>query len=129
MMTKVYLCARYGRREEMQVLAARMRAMGLVVTARWVEGNNADADAAQMDWDDLRAADMLFTFTERQDDPAWNPSWGRGGRHVEFGMAVERRMRIVIVGPVENVFHNLPGLARFSDVEAALDYVVGLPVH
>lgn len=32
----------------------------------------------------------------------------RGGRHVEFGMALALGKRVIVVGPRENVFHLLP---------------------
>jgi hypothetical protein len=31
--------------------------------------------------------------------------WARGGRHVEFGIALGQHMNIVIIGPRENIFH------------------------
>ena len=48
----------------------------------------------------------------------------RGGRHVEFGLAVADEKRIILVGPRENVFHFLPVVENFRDW-AALRKLLG----
>jgi len=45
----------------------------------------------------------VITFTETP-----RSSNSRGGRHVEFGIALGMRKRAVVIGPRENVFHCLP---------------------
>lgn len=138
-MTRFYLAARYGRREELVDYAADLVQRGHAVTSRWLAGGHqAEAlDAggagdpgrwpldeavrfAQEDIDDLLRADAVVSFTE---EPRATSS--RGGRHVEFGMALERRLSgedrlLVIVGPRENVFHCLPEVEVFPDWPAFL---------
>lgn len=43
----------------------------------------------------------------------------RGGRHVEFGMALARRQLTIVVGPVENVFHTMAAF-RFDTFDECL---------
>lgn len=132
---RVYIAARYSRHEEMRGYADELEAAGVRVTARWINGDHKAFDDdpgpralefAQDDIDDLLAADTFVTFTEPPHSDA-----SRGGRHVEFGIAlgmrwwgpVHRRFRIVVVGHRENVFHWLPEVefyATWGEAKAAL---------
>lgn len=110
---KVYLAARYSRREELCGYRDKLSAAGYEVTSRWLNGDHqvddkglsAEADPtdrerfAREDYEDVVAADTLIAFTEAQ-----RSSNSRGGRHVELGIALGRGMRVYIVGPRENVF-------------------------
>jgi hypothetical protein len=51
---------------------------------------------------DLAQSDCLIAFTER---PPSGP--GRGGRHVELGIALANGLRTMVVGWQENLFHTL----------------------
>lgn len=112
---KIYLASRYSRFEEMQACRDDLIAAGHTVTARWVEGEHQAADAdlttalagkfAHEDCVDLAEADCVINFTE---PPRTGPT--RGGRHVEFGMALVMGKRVVVVGHRENVFHALPAV-------------------
>ncbi len=118
-MIKVYLASRYSRHEEMQGVRDILRAFGIEVTSRWIDCHpdvvgdfgssftprdlNSKPDECallgQHDIDDLRAADTVISFT--------SGDGGKGGRHVEFGMAHALGKRLIVVGPRENVFHTL----------------------
>ena len=126
--TKVYLAARYSRIGEVNNYADKLREAGYEVTSRWLlgihqlhEGAEAvDVPApsvpiesrpfAQDDLDDVRRSHVVISFTER---PHVNGG-SRGGRHVEFGMALAWGKRLLIVGPRENVFHTLPQVQQFN---------------
>jgi len=54
------------------------------------------------DGDDVAAAQLLIAFTE-----APRSVRSRGGRHVEYGIALALRKPVWLVGPRENVFHAL----------------------
>src|SRR4029079_13196343 len=99
---------------------------GHEVTSRWIEGGRGDDPelvAAIEDVGDLERADCLVTFTER---PERNVAWAaRGGRHVEFGIALATGKRLCIVGPRENIFHHLLAVEAFATVA---DLVAGLKV-
>ncbi len=131
---RIYLAGRYTRREELCGYRAELQAMGHTVQARWLDGKHqisnegkpigdhgealidgADegqtqiANAAlrakfvQDDWEDVSGAEVVISFTE---PPRSNAS--RGGRHVEFGIALCRTQRIIVIGYRENLFHWLP---------------------
>ena len=118
---KIYLAARYGRRIEMLGIAQCLTRAGHQVTSRWIDGCHEAADGdtdrwqefAQDDLDDILRADTVVSFTERQAFP-------HGSRHVEFGMAYAW-CKMVIIGPLENPFHALPGVLRFDTLAEFLD--------
>ena len=134
---RVYLAARYGRLEELQGYRDELVSAGHEVVARWVNGNhrwsseqqweeaqlgNPTTDSVSFAWDDvddINTADTVISFTELP-----NSGYSRGGRHVEFGYALGMNhaalltlgvlKRMVIIGPRENVFHNLPGIEVYG---------------
>jgi hypothetical protein len=117
---KVYLAARYSRREELRRYAEAIESAGGMVTAGWLYSDNELADlaadpaataaSARRDLADVLRADLCISFTEepRSSRP------GRGGRHVEFGAALAQGLRLAVVGPEEHLFHGLPEVARFE---------------
>lgn len=128
----IYLAARYSRLREMQECRKDLENLGHKVTSRWIDGNHQIDDAglsasaneaerirfAEEDRDDLMAADCVISFTEQP-----RSSNTRGGRHVEFGIALALMKRVVVVGHRENVFHCLPVVEffqRWSQVIATL---------
>jgi hypothetical protein len=120
----IYLAARYSRREELCRYRESLRSLGYRVTSRWLDGGHelderglsTEAGAverarfAREDYLDVSCADILISFTEMP-----RSGNGRGGRHVEFGIALARGMRVLVVGPRENVFHCLPEVEVFPD--------------
>jgi hypothetical protein len=105
---RIYLAARFDRSAEMRDVAAALARAGHFVTSRWIHGRQAGPDlvSATEDIEDLASADCLVSFTEHATRSA--PWAARGGRHVEFGVALAARLRLCIVGPRENIFHHLP---------------------
>lgn len=88
--------------------------------------NNTDEERAQhaeLDVENVLNNDFLIYYSEditeerlpvvikvSVTDPAvydlFVPAlWARGGRHVEFGIALATYMHIVVIGPPENIFH------------------------
>jgi hypothetical protein len=119
----VYLASRYSRADEMRGVRDVLTVLGLNVTARWIDYHGGQLTAsftpetlnqdpalcgeiARADWDDLNAADTVISFTG---------NGGKGGRHVEFGMAVALGKRLIVVGPREHVFHTLPAVEHYHD--------------
>lgn len=129
---KVYLAARYSRREELVTYRDDLNQLGktipgmyLKATSRWLNGSHQAEEIgpngqrsiprnghtyglarrfATEDLEDIDAADVVVCFTEEHIPGA---NTGRGGRHVEFGYALAKGKRIIIVGPIENVFYSL----------------------
>lgn len=113
---RVYLASRFARQQEMVRVGEELEADGLLVTSRWLKSpaplkkadleDGSAAALAAMDLSDLRGSDACIAFTE----PEGSPGQGRGGRHVELGIAVGLELPILLVGPREHVFHALPTL-------------------
>lgn len=139
---KIYLAARYSRREELCDYRRQLQDMGHEVQCRWldgpkqisdtgipigeagealIEGSGAEAailraGMAQDDWEDVVGAEVVINFTET---PRSTPN--RGGRHVEFGIALAGGARVLVVGHRENIFHWLPTVEFHETWEKALE--------
>lgn len=132
---KIYLAARYSRHPEMREVRAILEAHGFTITSRWIDTGddgtpefnsnylNSEpwfcAEYSRADVDDLTAADYVVSYTG-------NGGGGRGGRHVEFGLAMGLRKRLVIVGPRENIFHCLPEVLVVEDTAGLLDLLADI---
>lgn len=109
---KIYLCARYGRKQELLGYAAEANRAGCHVVSRWLYADEATdcTDPAELhrwatrDRDEVWQADALVFFAEP--DP-FVLGCGRGGRNVEWGIAVAYRKQLVLIGAPENCFHAL----------------------
>lgn len=142
---KIYLASRYSRRLELCEYRSQLEHLGHTVTSRWLngkhqiddkgqpigesgeklveagDGSTSCADAlrahfVQEDCADVRSAECVISFTE----PPRSPLGTRGGRHVEFGMAIALGKRIIVIGYQENLFHYLPTVEFFNDWERAI---------
>ena len=120
---KIYLCSRYGRRQELERYAALLKAEGHEITSSWLKGEHEAKELlpvgslegiherglwAMLDLADLEQCDMLIAFTEPPDSVH-----GRGGRHVELGVALATNKTVIVCGPRENIFCNLPRVTVF----------------
>ena len=118
---KIYIAARYSRKDEMKRHAQELWDMGHWITSQWIWRNEDDEDEvswrgyAEEDMIDLLKASTLIQFSDEQYTPQ------RGGKHVELGMAVAWHKRIYIVGPKENVFHCLLQCKRFDSWEECVE--------
>lgn len=115
---KIYTAARYARRLELLDYAKKLSDAGHIVTARWVNGDEEGKtleDVAVMDFEDVQAADMVLVFT----DPKGSAQTG-GGRHTELGLGYALGKRVWIVGEKEQVFHHLPKVVQFDNLDQVL---------
>lgn len=126
----VYLAARYSRYLEMQCYRDQLHALGYQVSSRWINGNHKITDEelseeakaeertrfAMEDAEDLVVADWVISFTE-----APRSTNSRGGRHVEFGIALGLAKHVMVVGHRENIFHCLPQVRFYATWEEALE--------
>lgn len=136
---EIYLAARYSRREELCGYRQQLREVGHDVPAVWLNGQHQISDTgtpigesgetlvegddgsrsahaaelrskfAREDLSDVQSCDLLISFTEPPRSKA-----SRGGRHVEFGMALGLMKPVWVVGHRENLFHWL-GSVRFFE--------------
>lgn len=111
---RVYLAGRFDRREELAGYARELEAEGIRSTARWLNpgahawSGVADADIpdaaiaafAQENLEDIGRSDVFVLFTERPEI-----GYQTGGRHVEAGYAIARKIPRILVGPRENIFY------------------------
>lgn len=114
---RFYLASRYSRRLELEAIAAALRAAGHIVTSTWHDGHletgptSANTPENETIWAsedmlDLLAAEAIIAFTERPDGDV--PGRSRGGRHVEYGIALGlKKHTTIVVGPIENIFYHL----------------------
>ena len=130
-MEQIYLMARYSRYQEMQHVARHIEARGHVVVSRWIRGEHEASDEAIAtgtlgllerqfaleDLQDLASATCCVSFSERSRTPS------RGGRHVEFGLALAMGKRLIAVGGSEHVFHALPQVEHVHDLAALLTLI------
>lgn len=123
---RVYLAARFSRRHECNELGHILKARGCVITSRWTKpdcdhvlptgisrqaADHKRERFALEDVDDVRDANWTISLME---EPRGN---SRGGRHIEFGIAIALGHRLTIIGPRETVFHHLPQVEQFDTVE------------
>lgn len=123
---KIHLASRYDRRFQMLGVTAVLMRAGHVVTSRWIEGrgDGPAADAAE-DVEDILRSDCILCFTE---EPSEQMPWvARGGRHVEFGVALAMGKRLCIVGPRENIFHHLAYVEQFRSLDDFVAQVARTP--
>ena len=134
---KIYLAARYSRIKELNGYRALLEESGYIVTSRWLNGDwqSHGYDAYQIargdeldlypekaalfakdDVEDINAAHIILCFSE---EPRTGKS-GRGGRHIELGLALALGKRAIVIGPRENVFHCLPEVEHFPTWDAFL---------
>lgn len=142
---QIYLAARYSRREELCGYRLQLQKLGYYVRARWLDGKHQISDTgipigdageklvegvddgstniknaslrakfAADDLKDVMAADLVISFTEEPRSFA-----SRGGRHVEFGIALANHASVIVVGPRENIFHWLPHVQVFDTWQEA----------
>jgi len=115
----------------MREVAAELRRRGYKVTSSWIdtdfptasEGSSAAPPElhekyAAISVADLVRADCCLSFTETP-----GTVMSRGGRAVEFGMALAWGKGLVIVGPCENIFHHLRNVKVYDDLETMLNSV------
>lgn len=146
-----YLCARFGRRDELRGYAERLiLEFGIQTCSRWLFEDHAMTNTptteeeidynrrfAIEDLDDVLSADTLIAFTEPKIDEKllqFDSDYAdlyptlvgaaRGGRHVEFGYAANAGKRLIIVGTRENVFHWLPEIEQYDSFDALLKVLI-----
>lgn len=120
---RIYLTARFGRRDEMRQHRETLKAIGHEVTSRWLD--EADCvpprQAAMVDVDDLIQSECVIVFTETSE-----AGYTTGGRHVELGFAIATTLPILMVGPRENVFCHLDCVNNFETMQQAVEFLSNL---
>lgn len=125
-MIHVYIASRFKHQPEARKLRDQILALGLGCTSRWLEeepslGNFLSEDhkrkIAAMDLLDVRRAQALLLFNPEEDR-----TYGTGGCHVETGYALALGIPVFVLGCASNVFHSLPGVHVFGDVDPSVAF-------
>lgn len=118
---RIYLTARWARRDEMKLHRQELQKLGHEVTSRWLDEVDgvSPADAAAVDLNDIDDAEALIVFTDAPD-----VGYSTGGRHVEMGYAIGIGRHICVIGPRENVFHHLPQMNFVESVAKAAEFLL-----
>lgn len=124
---KAYLAAAFGRQAEIRTYRDQLTAIGHEVTSTWLDHEESAkydppgplwGERAEIDIADIHKADTVISFTDG--------ALARGGRHVEYGIAIALNKRRVIVGPMEHVFHCLPGFIHIESPEVLMRWAAGM---
>jgi hypothetical protein len=122
---KIYLAAKFEQKMQMRDIRAFLQNDGHEITSRWIDVEHEEDKShtvtdemriryAIMDVVDVRKADVLVAFSNLRSEPQIG-----GGRHVEFGIALEAKKQIIVVGPKgEHIFHYWPGVEFVEDIDA-----------
>lgn len=105
---KVYLAARFPKREELEKLVPEIEKIGWKINARWVFGGEEGltrTDIAMLDIEDVESSDAIILFTE-----PYGSLVPGGGRFVEFGYALACDKKCFVIGEYENVFTHHPAV-------------------
>lgn len=110
MAIKVYIAARGQDQHLASEVRAQLARQAVGCTSRWIDQNlaNESHDEAQLDIDDVRAADALIVIKPKDSHRETT-----GGHHVETGIALERGIPVLLLGERENVFHHHAGVRVF----------------
>ena len=125
---KIYIAARYSRKEAALTLSQQLSKRGYVITSTWtIEPESPNVQLTDVspgtleryairDVAEIDAADVFLLMS----DPP-TEAHPRGGKHVEFGYAYAKGKRCIVYGPQENIFHTLPDITVVSTRTALLD--------
>lgn len=126
---KIYLAAKFEQKIEMRDVRTRLMAAGHEVTSQWIDVEHTEdhnvqvtdemrVGYARMDIADVLRAHVLVAFSGERSVPSIG-----GGRHVEFGVALQAGKPIFVVGPKgEHIFHYMPGVVHVANVDDLISF-------
>ncbi len=104
-MHTIYLAGKWAAQARLRGIARQLTGRGWTVVASWLHEPDQrltpaqEAEIADTDVREVERADVLVLDTFDDDE--------RGGREVEWGVALAHDKPVYIVGPMRNVFHRL----------------------
>ncbi len=132
-MKSVYLAAAFHRKEEMKELSLLIKNIGVKVTSRWLDEDDAPEgpiklkrflrNTAQMDADDVKAADTFIRFSDDLSTTMVPSSWCSCSRMEETGFAHAWGKHIIIVGGIQSLFDRFPQRVHMKDKHELLSYI------
>jgi len=125
--SKVYISARFSRREEMVEVSKQIKSIGYEDVSRWLvleEGKNPSEEAlrnrAHVDRDDVYACDILVRFTDDLSTSTVPSGWCTASRFEETGMAQALGKIIIVVGGNQSLFDRLESRIHVATVKELL---------
>ena len=115
---KVYLAAPFSMARQVETQYAQdLARRGLPVVSQWHRLPHPTdlGRAAERDLEDILEAHTFILLANLRSRA------NRGGRHVEFGFALARGKRIIVVGAHQNLFHYLPNVEVYPTWGLCLD--------
>ncbi len=113
-MVSIYLAGPWARREEVREARKAFLAAGIKVNAQWLDievpegaGETSESQAAagidmgaeaKRDLDDIAVSEVMVVMNLQKSE----------GKAVEQGIAIQKRMPLIVVGPRTNAFQYLP---------------------
>lgn len=132
---KIYIAAPWELKDDAYDLGYKITELGPLsdmVVSRWFERpptfsvdhpiDQLITETAEIDRAELRLADTFIALCPE----TWHGR-GTGGRHVEFGIAIERGLKLIVIGKKSNVYYYLPGVIHFNTPEDFLEYYKNSP--
>ena len=131
---RIYVAARFALKESVAIMVGHLERLGHTVVSDWhLEIHpptvkvqdlppHENCALATKDLAQVRDATALVFLSEHPDTATV-----RGGRHVEFGIALERGIPILVLSPTgdpENVFHYIPSQVQHFDSWVDLTYAL-----
>ena len=122
---KIYFAGRYRDADIFRALGETLKRNGHEIVSRWIYLNRRagrafevipveeKAEIAREDVEDVHACDILVLLST----PIITIPAGRGGKHVEFGIALALGKRICVMGARENVFHWYHRVELFQNIK------------
>ena len=119
---RVYLAAPYAARDALRGYVSDLARLGHTCTSSWLNETTeiaagtlgaaveiTDAEAAahvRKDLVDVARSEVLVVWTWAAAVPLIeDPRGNSGGRHVETGAALAKKLPVIIIGEPENIFH------------------------
>ena len=121
---RFYIAGPWGDGPKLYQLAKDIELCGHIVTASWLRRSLSpkdwlDADAgAREDLNDILSCDAVINFTCTPDR-----GYMTGGRHVEVGFAMAAGLKQFVVGPRENIFHEMVDVTQFDTFSAFINWL------
>ena len=123
-MQKIYLAARYDRKDEIEKIAEQL-STDFIIVSTWHDKQDKPLvpiewlrRSAWNDYLELQSAEIVVVFTDGERCS--------GGKHTEFGLALAWGIPILLVGQREQVFHYmLEDRMVFSSPEEFLQHAAG----
>jgi len=128
---KIYIAARFSRRDYVRILHAQLTKLNYICTSNWCFNSPKDQSTSSLkrnealrDISDIRNSHLIVLLTDTSD-----VGYITGGKHVELGLALALNKLTCVVGERENVFHYLDAVNHFDTWDGFLDFIQNLPKY